>query len=237
MAIIMLAGPGCRALRCDKATDESLAAARRLSLQGLEAQQHGGWDQAEALFATAVQRGPGDERARCGYAESLWKRGAQDQAVAHMEEAVRLSGNDPERRVQLGGMYLYRGELPRADQQADLAIAANPQLAGAWSLRGQVLQAQGQRHEALASFHRALSYREPCPEAQLAMAEIYGQEHRPQRALATLQALTESYPPGQAPVEVLTREAFALRDLGRDADAARTLAQATERHPFSVELF
>ena len=227
---------GCRALRCSEPSDATLAAVRRQSLQALDAQQRGQWDQAEALFATAVEQCPADERARHGYAESLWQRGAQDEAVAHMEAAVRLSGNDPERLVQLGGMYLHRGELPKAAQQADRAIAANPQLAGAWALRGQTEQALGQREAALASFHRALSLRANDPQVQLAVADIYARQNRPQRALATLQTLSDTYPPGQVPAEVLIQEAYACRALGRHGDAAAKLAQSTERGNASAQL-
>jgi tetratricopeptide (TPR) repeat protein len=208
-----------------------------LSLQAIDAQQRGRWDQAETLYATAVQKCPTDERARHGYAEALWQRGALDEAVAQMEEAVRLSGNDPERRVQLGGMYLHRGEAQRAGQQASLALAADPQHAGAWALSGQVQQAQGERDAALASFHRALSLRANYPQVQIAIAEIYQQQNRPQRALATLQKLSESYRPDAIPGEVLIREGFALRALGRHQDAATALAQAAGRGNPSAALY
>jgi tetratricopeptide (TPR) repeat protein len=228
---------GCRSLRCPSAADASLAAARSLSLQALDAQQRGRPDEAEALFASAVEQCPSDERARHGYARSLWLRGAQDQAVAHMEEAVRLSGNDPERLVELGEMYLHRGELRRAGQHADRAIAANAQLAAAWALRGQVQQALGQRDAALASFHQALSLRASYPDVQLAIAAIYGEQNRPQRALATLQTLADSFPPGQVPDEVLVQEAFACRALGRYQDAAGKLALVCDSGAASADLY
>jgi tetratricopeptide (TPR) repeat protein len=234
--LIAIFASGCGVFRCQKSSDEAITAARQMSLQGIDAQQRGQWDQAETLFASAVARCPRDERARGCYAESLWQRGATDEAISHMEEAARLSGHDPQRLVQLGQMYRSRGELHRAGQQAERAIAADPQLAAAWALQGEVLQAQGKRSEALASFHRALSYQEHYPEVQLAIAEIYSQENRPQRALATLHALAAHYPPGQGPIEVLVREGFALRQLGRHHDAARTLARAAEQGNPSAEL-
>jgi cytochrome c-type biogenesis protein CcmH/NrfG len=126
-----------------------------------------------------------------------------------MEEAVRLSGDDPERVVQLGRMYRSRGDLPRAGEQARRAIAANPQLASAWALQGEVSAAQGNRSEALASFHRALSFQPQYAEVQLAIAGIYEQENRPQRALATLQSLAASFSPGRTPIEVVIRESLA----------------------------
>lgn len=236
LLLCVAAGSGCRALSCKQATDENISVARQLSLQGMGAQQKGRWDEAEALYASAVTRCPTDERARCGYAESLWQRGAHDEAIAHMEEAVRLSGDDPERMVQLGNMYLALGQLDRAKTFADKAITANRHLAGAWALRGDIQRAQGQISDALASYHRTLSLQEHYPEVQFALSEMYSQQGRPQRALSTLQSLEDDFPPGQIPTNVLYREGLALRQLGRYQDAAKALAKASERGEPSAEL-
>ena len=222
---------GCRSLRCKKESDETIALTRQLSLQGKDSQQKGQWDQAEAYFAEAVQRSPADERARCGYAESLWQRGAQEQAVVHMVEAVKLSGNDPERVVQLGQMYLTLNNLPAAIRQADKALAANKSLPHAWALKANVQRATGQREEALASFHRALSLQPHFPAAQVAVAELYDGTGRSQRALATLQSLADQYPPGSVPADVLFREGMVLGKLGRHQDAADHLAAAARIQP------
>src|SRR5438270_12140729 len=88
-----LCTPGCRVFRTHKVSEESIAAARQLSLQGIDAQQRGRWDQAEGLFAAAIVKCLIDERARYGYAESLWHRGADSDAIAPMDEAVRLAAN------------------------------------------------------------------------------------------------------------------------------------------------
>ncbi|MEX2173009.1 MAG: tetratricopeptide repeat protein [Pirellulaceae bacterium] len=234
---LLLASTGCRALRCYRGSDEAVASARQLSLDAVAARERGRWDQAEMLYADAIGQCPRDERARCGYAESLWQRGAQQEAVAHMEAGVRLSGHDPDRLVQLGEMYLTRGDLPGAAQQADRAIDANRQLASAWALRGKVLHAQESTTEALASFHHALMLQPQYAEVQLALAEIYSRQDRPLRALTTLQSLADSFPPEQVPVEVLVQQGFALRRLGRFQDAARALANATGKSNATAELF
>src|SRR5262245_12501017 len=136
---------GCRVLRRQQVSDESIAAARQLSLQGLDAQQRGQWERAETLFAAAILKCPSDERARSGYAESLWQRGAREQALEHMEEAARLSAHDAHRLVRLGQMYGAMGNLARAGHWAELAIGVNPELASAWALRGHVQHDLGHR--------------------------------------------------------------------------------------------
>jgi tetratricopeptide (TPR) repeat protein len=236
LVLAVLAGTGCRAFRCQKASDEAVASARQLALQAMAAKDHGQSEQAEGLFADAVRQCPADERARCGYAESLWHRGACDSAVAHMEEGVKLSGYDPERRVQLGTMYLNQGQLDAAAEQAARAIKSNAQLASAWSLQAKVQQAQGSNSEALANFHRALTLQPHFPEVQLALADIYEQQGRSQRCLATLQSLADGYPPDQVPVDVLTRQGLVLREMGRHQDATRVLAQAVDQGNPTAEL-
>lgn len=224
LPVVLCLTAGCSALRCPKVSEQSIADARRLSLQGLEAVQRGHWENAEALFAAAVIKCPHDERARCGYAESLWRRGAVPDAISHMEESVRLSGHDPERLVQLGNMYFGVGDFERSAEQARRAIAANQELASAWALRGDVLRAQGNRDEALASYHRALVYQEQFPGVQLAIADIYREENRPERSLATLHSLAANFPAGQAPPDLVARQASAMQALGRHHDADRLLA-------------
>jgi tetratricopeptide (TPR) repeat protein len=236
LVLALVASAGCRAFRCQKASDEAVASARQLALQAMAAQDHGRSEQAELLLADAVRQCPVDERARCGYAQSLWQRGACDSAVAHMEEGVKLSGYDPERRVQLGTMYLAQGQLEAAAQQAERAIQSNAQLASAWALQGKVEQAQGVRSEALANFHRALTLQPHFPEVQLALADIYAEQGRAQRCLATLQSLADAFPPDQVPVEVLTRQGLVLREMGRHLDATRVLAQAVDQGNPSAEL-
>lgn len=224
-------GTGCRSLRYTKESDATIALTRQLSLQGKDAQQKGQWDKAEAYFSEAVQRSPADERARCGYAESLWQRGAQEEAVTHMAEAVKLSGDDPDRLVQLGQMYLALNHLSAAMRQADRAIAANKHLASAWVLRANVQRASGQREDALAAYHRALSLQPHYPDAQVAVAELYSSSRRPQRALATLQSLADQYPPGSVPPDVLYRQGIVLNQLGRHQEAVELLAAAANVQP------
>jgi tetratricopeptide (TPR) repeat protein len=228
---------GCRTLRCKKESDETIAVTRQLALQGKDAQQRGSWEKAESCFAQAVQRSPADERARLGYAESLWNRGAKELAITHMTEAVKLSGHDPALMVQLGQMHLAVNNLPAAARMADKALATNKQLPSGWALRGNVHRISGERDEALADYHRALSLQPHYPEVQFSLAEIYSQDNRPERALATLQSLADQFPPGSVPADLHFREALVLRKLGRHHEAAESLAAAIHIQPHPDVLY
>ena len=123
----------------------------------------------------------------------LWRRGERDAAIREMEESLKLSGDDPEVRVQLGAMYLERGDLHQAWTQAEEALAGHRTLVSGWTLRGDVLNRLGRSDEALVSYHRALSYQPRHEPVQLAIAEIYHNQNKPRGALATLQLLVEQY--------------------------------------------
>jgi tetratricopeptide (TPR) repeat protein len=179
---------------------------------------------------------PLDEKIRSHYAETLWASGHRDQAVANMEQAVRLSGGEMDRVIRLGEMYLEQGDLERAAQQADRAIQTNRPSASAWALRGNVLRTLNRNQESLAAYHRALSYQGHYPDVQLAIAEIYRSQGRHSRELATLRTLADAYPPGETPTHVLYQQGLALKELRRYQAAADLLATVVERGEPSSEV-
>jgi len=228
---------GCSTLTPRGPVAENVIAAQRLSQQGMEAVQQRQWDRAEAFFRRAVVTCPTDVRARQHYAQTLWHRGAVGDAITSMEEAVRLSGGDPVLLVSLGEMYLSRGDMGRAERRVERAIRANPALAEAWALQGDILRQRGMDHEALAAYHRALSSREDYPRVQLEVAELYRRQNRPQRALATLQCLAEQYPPNEEPGQVLLLKGLALKAMGRYDDAVQCLTLAAERDEPTADVY
>lgn len=227
--------PGCNLIH-RQPVEDNVAAARDLSFRGLHAMQHDDWSTAEVLFGRAVQACPEDERAQQRYAQALWRRGVQESAVRHMTEAVRLSGGDPELRVELGEMYLATDKLPLATQQADEAIRGNRQLAAAWALHGHIARRSDNYVEALGYYHRALSFQDNFPEVQMAVADLYYRQNRPERMLATLDALVDQYPQQRVPQDVLYLKGIALKSLDRFREAAETLVAASGQAEPSAEL-
>jgi tetratricopeptide (TPR) repeat protein len=225
--VVPVVSLGCCRFRPHSA-DQSVIQARQLSLQGMEAAEQGRSTDAEKIFASAVKACPTDERARHCYAESLWNRGARSEAVQQLEHAVKLSSGDPQRIVQLGQWYLDQGNTEDAQRCAEAAIARSPRLSSAWALCGKVHSHRGEWEGALADYHRSLSYEKQQPEIQKAVAEVYRRQNRPHRALATLEALGEQYPPGEVPAEIYGLQGLALNALGRQERAIEQFLLATQ---------
>jgi tetratricopeptide (TPR) repeat protein len=226
---------GCATFRRGPVS-EDVVAARQLSMRGMDAMQRKQWEEAEALFATAVETNPSDERAHRRYAETLWQRGLRDSAIEHMEQSLRLSGGDADLLVQTGQMYFQQGDLDRAWRHTEEAIRTQRQFAGAWALRGDIQRRQERMGDAMASYHRAISYQPHYPHVQVALAEVYRQQGRADRALATLDGLVEQYGAEQAPTHVLALKGQALKSLGRFDDAVEVLARARNQSEPSIDL-
>ena len=230
LAAVLIAAGGCRAISRFGESRQSIAA-RRLSRAGLKAMHEGRWDTAESLFSDALDVSGSDDRAHAGLAESLWQRGQHEAAVGHMERAVRLSAGDPKRLLRLGRMYLELGRLEDARDQCRAALEANRNAADVWTLHGDCLRASGNDVEALAAYHRALALRPDSPKAHLEAAEIYHDEGRYDRLLATVDRLQESVGADQAPARSDLLRGIAMRELGRPSEARRCFARAAEKDP------
>ncbi len=236
LALLLSLTMGCAAWRCRNARDAHVIESRQLCQQGLAAWHKGKADEAETRFAAAIAACPTDQHARQRYAEALWQRGEGPQAIEQMREAVKLSGDDARLLVELGEMHASRGELDQALQQAELALRADTRLAGAWSLRGDILSQQGNMQPALESYHRALVYQPGDTRLRLALADIYRRQARPRRALSVLQTLADQYEHGHEPQQLLYLQGLALKDLKRYDDAAEALSLASRQGPPSADM-
>jgi tetratricopeptide (TPR) repeat protein len=222
-------GAGCRLMPRRDPVPEELAAARRLCNQGLCAADTQDLARAEALLQQAVKKCPADIDARKHYADVLWKRGSKVEAVAQIARALELSPGDLDLCIQGGRMSMELGLLDDADRLSNTAVVEAPRSAEAWHLHGQVALARGRPEDALGDFHRALAQNPEDRAVLLDTAEVYRRLNRPQRALATLAILGETYGPNQIPADVLVLEGLAQEALGRPADALASYRRARER--------
>lgn len=222
-------GSGCRLIPRSGPVAQDVADARRLCNEGLSAADRKDLLRAEGLLEQAVKNCPTDIDARRHYADVLWQRGERMAAVTQIAEALRLSPGDTSLCVDGGRMYMELGLLDDADQLAREAVRVAPRSDKAWRLHGQVALARGRPEEALADFHRALAIAPDDRDLILETAEVYRRLGRPQRALATLAILGESYPPNQTPPHVLALEGMVQESLDRPTDAIESYRQAVAR--------
>lgn len=215
-----------------------LVEARQFTQRGLRNLREGRHEEAEQQFGDATRACPHDPLARKHYAEALWQRGAQEEAIAEMREAIRLSGGlDLGQLVRLGEMHLERGELGQANAQAQLAISTATHYAPAWVLRGNVLREEGELEDALAALHRALSYDAENREVHFEVAQLYGLLNRPQRTLASLHRITEQFSHESLPSRFALLEGRTLQQLGRHTEAVRVFAAIRSSGDHVPELY
>ena len=235
-ALVVVAGSGCRLMPRSGPVPQDVADARRLCNEGLSAADRKDLLRAEGLLERAVKNCPTDVDARRHYADVLWQRGERMAAVTQIAEALRLSPGDIGLCIDGGRMYMELGLLDDADRLSREAVRVAPRSEKAWRLHGQVALARGRAEEALADFHRALSIAPDDRDLILDTAEVYRRLGRPQRALATLAILGETYAPNQTPSQVLALEGMAHEALDRPTDAIESYRQAVARGLQSQEI-
>lgn len=236
LALALLASSGCRSLSRDGPVSRSVASCRQLSQQGINAMEHGDWQRAETLLVRALQTSPSDVEARRNYAETLWHRGAQSEAVAQVEEARRVSPDDTGLAVRAGEMYLALGQMEKARSAAEQALSLDSRSAAAWALRGTIQERTGNYPQALADYQRSLGYAPGNNDVLLRLAETYRLMNMPTRALTALQAVLDTYSPGEEPANLLYLQGLALIALERYNDATASLMLANQRGPHSADL-
>ncbi len=239
--VLLVSSSGCRSLgswgtRGVKTTDEDVVHARRLGQKAAEAMQKQQWAEAEQLLVRAVEAHPQDERIRQDYSEVLWQLEKQNNAIEQMKEASRLSGENATMSVQLGRMYLAKGELEMAARCAMDSISADPATADAWTLRGDVCNKAGYPAEAMEYYHRALVYDPQQIDTRLKIAAIHSRLKRPRRALAMLDSITERVPAGEEPHQILVMRGMALKQDHRYSDAAEVLQVACHKERPDAQL-
>ena len=213
-----------------------VAAARDWSQQGVAAAEAGQWDQAETLLRKSIEALPADATSRRYLAEALWRRGAFEDALVQIEAAARTDSNSADLAVRAGEMLLAAQSFELATARADQVICLDPKLASAWALRGRAYWHLSQLERALADLQHALDYAPQDRELLLEIAGVYRQIGQPTRCLTTLHQLLETYPPGQAPQQVLLQQGITLKQLGRGRQAADSLLAASHAGPPDAQI-
>lgn len=214
-----------------------VTAARELSRQGVAALEAGQPQQAEELLKKSLAASPDDASSRRYMAETLWRRGAGDDAILQIGEAVRLEPTNATLAVRAGEMYLAVGRRDTAIEQAERAIRLDPTMAGAWALRGHCFAKLNQPDRALSDLERAVELAPDRSDLLLEVASLYRQRGQNARCLTAIYHVLDTYPSGEEPQPVLVMQGQTLMDLGRPQQATDAFLAAIQHGPPNADLY
>jgi tetratricopeptide (TPR) repeat protein len=210
---------------------QDVADCRKLSQRAVGALHRGDIATAESLAQRAVQTNPHDAQAHQNYSEALWRSGQRDAAIVQAQEAQKLLPDDPLVTVRLGEQYQEQGRSAEAAELASQAIDLCPNCGSGWALRARARASLGQLNDSLPDFQQALRYQPRDQKLLLELAELHRRMNRPERALATLGSLRETYPSGEEPPQLLVLEADAFAALNRWPESVRARSLLAQRMP------
>ena len=118
--------------------------------------QVGYWQTSEALWTRALAVTSDNYRAHAGIAEVRSRQSRTDEAIAHYVEAVRLAPDEPEWHVNLGLLFVQKGEIAKAAAAFERAIRLRPEDAETHNNLGAMLARQSRTSEAIAAYKRAI---------------------------------------------------------------------------------
>lgn len=238
LVINVLSGvSGCAILGRRNHSAAEVTAARELSRQGVAALEAGQAQQAEELLKKSLAAAPDDASARRYMAETLWRRGAGDDAIAQIIEAVRLDPTNATLAVRAGEMYLAAGRREAAEASAERAIRLDPTLSGAWALRGRCFEKMNLPDRALSDLERAVELAPDRSDLLLEVATMYRRRGQNTRCLTATYHLLDSYPSGEEPQSVLVMQGQTLMDLERPQQATEAFLAAIPHGPPSADLY
>lgn len=84
------------------------------------------WRDNATLFEYMARAVPGSARARLTYGNQLLNDGRVEEAIAELEESVRIFGRLPASRIRLGTAYLRAGRFAKAKEMLEAALAQDP---------------------------------------------------------------------------------------------------------------
>jgi tetratricopeptide (TPR) repeat protein len=234
--VVLLLACGCAHLPRRGPMAQDVIISRQLSQQGMDALHSGSLHQAEDRFTRAIEHCPTNRTARYQLANCLWQRGARQEAIEQLARAIEMDGfEDVEMMVELGYMRANTGDLEEALSMAERSIRVVPEHALAWRLRGDVLRQQEEWTEALASYHRSLTYDARNVEVLLSVAEVYHRMGRPARVLSTLHCIEDHLPSVQQPERMLVLRSLACQQLERYEEAVQVLSETRRHRDLSTE--
>lgn len=229
-ALVVLAVLGLRAAvaRLPRPLVGALLAATASALAAGTHARNRDYRSEEALWRLTAGQRPLNARAHANLAHALLARGADGEARAHLETALRLRAHNPRAEVMLGDVEYRAARYDEAARHYARAVAMNPGLAMAHNRLGTVFDVTGDLERAMGHYRDALERDPEYAEARYNVGRLH------ERAGRLDEAITEFR--GAARVDPLHANAHyrlgrALRRRGDLAGAAAALGRALAVDP------
>jgi tetratricopeptide (TPR) repeat protein len=214
-----------------RAVAVSLTAATSLVLAGcvvvtLRQIQH--WRESETLFRHALEVTRDNYLAHLNLGTALDKKGRLDEAVAELEQALKLKSNYPEALNNLGSILSKQGRQEDAMRYYRQALSLKPTYAEAHYNLGLALDAQGALDSALSEYEIAVQLKPDYADAHYNRGILLGRQGRLEEALREFQT-TLHWQPGSA--DACNNLGTTFQKLGRMDEAIRYYKLALSLRP------
>ena len=146
-----------------------------------------------------------------------------DGAQIAFEEALKIDPAHTGSRLGMARIPLEAKDFAGAERLAGDVLAADPEVADAWYIKGASAHAQGRFQEAAEAYGRAYELDPQHLQAAIGEATALLEAGKPATAAALLKPLREKHP-GSVTIPYLQSEALKAMGRKEDADAARAAA-------------
>ncbi|OFW24732.1 MAG: hypothetical protein A3H97_20135 [Acidobacteria bacterium RIFCSPLOWO2_02_FULL_65_29] len=156
-----------------------------------------------------VQSVPRSAEARNNLGGALLVRGEIDEAIQHLQEAVRLDSRHAAAHSNLGVALARRGRASEAIDHYRQSLQIDRRQTQAYSNLGNALLQQGQFGEAIVQFREGLSIDPTDPQARTNLAGALVREGRIDEAIGELERVLRQAPdfqPAQRNLEIVRRQ-------------------------------
>jgi Flp pilus assembly protein TadD len=156
-----------------------------------------------------VQAVPRSAEARNNLGGALLVRGEVDEAMEHLQEAVRIDPNHAEAHSNLGVALARRGRSTEAIDHYREALRLDPRQTQAYSNLGNALLQQGQIREAIVQFEAGLSIDPADPQARTNLAGALLRDGRIDEAIGALEQVlrvTPDFQPARRNLEIMRQQ-------------------------------
>lgn len=114
---------------------------------------------AEPVCKQLLDKNPKNFRVQCLIADIYLNSGRPNDAITHLQEAIRLIPEEVQPYYSLGVLHLNQGNIDKALTYSQQAIALKPDFVEAYVLLGTTLRRDRRENEAITAYRKAIALR------------------------------------------------------------------------------